>query len=526
MKTWISHIVSIASLLFMLMLTFQTFAQVVQSARFEREQKMNDHEFTIISMQEQGIMLVRDKEQFKEGRQLWELIKLDTTLQEVWSLEIDIENRLRLVGYEYKDNQVYLLYRLGEHEASELKLFTIHSNSKEIKKYSIKQELSFRITHFIPLATSVALGGYVSNEPAILLYDLKSEKAKLVPGFFIADSELLDLRTNTNNTFNTLIADRSSKQKMKLILKTFDPSGTQLLEDIMEIDPKKTILAAITTNLFNDDLLVAGTWTEGNSKQASGIFSTLIDPFTEQEINYYDFGQLDHFLDYQSPKRAALYKARSQQANKVGEIPEFKTYATTLRLEEQLNGFALLTEVYQPATSMNTSPYWNNTMGVPYSGYSPYGYNPFMNRYYNTPYQYNAAQTGDSKILHASLVLFNAQGKRVQDYGLKLEDKKLGGLEQTSDFIFYQNIVALAYKQDAELRVIVSKPEGEIVADTVFAKLSDPEEIIRNNSDVSGNTRTWYKNIFYLWGYQTIRHISKKEEPSRYVFYINKVEVH
>lgn len=513
-------------LLFMLLFPMGISAQIFQSARFEKEQKLSDPEFILISMKEEGLILVRDKEKFKEGKQVWELIRLDTTLQEVWSLELDIESRLRLVGYEYKNNLLYLLFRLGEHEASELTLFTIQTNSKDIKRHSINQELSFRVTHFNPLETSIALGGYVSNEPAILLYDLESEKAKLVPGFFISDTELLDLRINSNNTFNTLIADRTSKQRMRLILKTFDASGALLLEDIMEIDPKKTILSGVTTTLLNDDLLIAGTWSEGNSKQASGIYSTLIDPFSEQAINYYDFGQLDHFLDYQSPKRVATYKLRSQQANKAGEIPDFKTYASPMRLEEQPQGFALLTEVYQPSTGLNSSPYWNSTMSMPY-GYSPYGYNPFMNRYYNSPYQYNTSQTGESKMLHASLVIFDSRGKKIQDYGLKLEDKKLNGLEQTADFIFYKDIVALAYKKEKELRVIMANPDGTSVADTVFTKLSNPEEIVKNNSDVNSFTRFWYKNVFYVWGYQSIKNTGRKmENVTRYVFYVNKVEAH
>lgn len=513
-------------LLFMLLNPFEVSAQITQSSRFEREQKNSDQEFILISLKDEGLILIRDKEKFKEGKQLWEIIRLDTTLQEVWSLELDIENRLRLVGYEYKNNLLYLLFRLGEHEASELTLFTISSSSKNIKRHSIKQELSFRITHFISLENSIGLGGYVSNEPAILLYDLESEKAKLVPGFFISDTELLDVRVNTNNTFNTLIADRTTKQRMRLILKTFDASGALLLEDIMEIDSKKTILSGMTTTLLNDDLLVAGTWTVGNSKLASGVYSTLIDPFSEQSINYYDFGQFEHSLDYQTAKRATTLKLRSQQSSKVGEIPDFKTYATPMRLEEQPQGFALLTEIYQPATSLNSYPYWNNNFGVPYYGYSPYGYNPFMNRYYNTPYQYNTSQTSESKMLHASLVILDSRGKRIQDYGLKLEDKKLNGLEQTSDFIFYKDQIALAFKKEKEIKIISNKLDGVAVSDTISIQLKNSTEVVRNDSDSNSFIRFWYKNAFYVWGYQNIKDTSRQvEDPTRYVFYINKVEI-
>jgi hypothetical protein len=159
-----------------------TLAQAKQTARFEIEQKGSDTEYIVISLKEAGLLLIRDNEKYNEGKRVWELIRLDTTLQEVWREQLETESRVRLVGYEYRDNLSYILFRLGEHEASELVLYTIQILSKEIKQYSIKQEVSFRITHFNPLMQSITLGGYVRNEPAILIYDLNSEKTKLVTG--------------------------------------------------------------------------------------------------------------------------------------------------------------------------------------------------------------------------------------------------------------------------------------------------------------------------------------------------------
>jgi len=504
-----------------------TLAQAKQTARFEVEQKGSDTEYIVISLKEAGLLLIRDNEKYNEGKRIWELIRLDTTLQEVWREQLETESRVRLVGYEYRDNLSYILFRLGEHEASELVLYTIQILSKEIKQYSIKQEVSFRITHFNPLMQSITLGGYVRNEPAILIYDLNSEKTKLVPGFFISDTELLDVRVNSNNTFNVVIADRTNKQRMKLILKTFDSQGAQLLEDAMEIDSKKMILSGISSTLINDNLIIAGTWTVGNSKQASGIYATVVDPFSEQPINYYDFGQLDHFFDYQNSKQAAKLKTRSVKANQLNDIPDFKAYVMPLRLEEQPFGFGLLTEAYLPTTSFNSNPNWTNN-GTPYSsGYSPYGYNPFMNRYYNSPYQYNnAPQTSESKMLHASLVVFDSQGKLKQDYGLKLDDKKLNGLEQASDFIFTQGVIAVASKKEKELRLMIGNPNGTFVADTLLTQLTNQNEVVRSESDSNSFTRFWYRNVLYVWGYQAIRNTQRKEEnTSRDVFYINKIEV-
>jgi hypothetical protein len=509
--------------------SFELVAQIKQTARFEREQKNNDKEFILVSLKEKGLILVRDKEKYKEGKQLWEIIRLNTELNEVWSFELDIENRLRIVGYEFKDELIYLLYREGEHEASDLTLFTIDINSQEIKRHSIKQELTFKVTHFSALSQSIILGGYVSNEPAVLIYNLEDETSKLVPGFFISDTELLDLRVNTNNTFNTIVVIRNTKQKKKLILKTFDAQGALLLEDEMNIDSKKMILSGISSSLINDELFIAGTWTEGVSKQASGIYTSLIDPFNEQAINFYDFGQFDHFLDYQNPKRVAKLKQRSLQAGKAGEVPDFKTYAIPMRLEEQPEGFALLTEVYLPSTSLNSYPYWNNSFSSPYyGGYSPYGYNPFMNRYYSSPYQYNNNQptSGETKMIYASLMVFDPQGKKSYDYGLKLEDKKVGGLEQTADFMYYRNNFALAFKKEKEVKFLSGHPEDAVEMDTLTSELSFPEEKVRNDSGDNSSIRLWYQNTFYTWGYQSIRDRSPSaESPTRYVFYINKIEV-
>lgn len=495
-----------------------------QTARFEREQKNSDNDYIIISLQKEGLALVRDIDKYKEGKQHWEAIRLDTTLQQVWQIEMDIENRFRLVGYDYRDNLIYLLYREGDHEASDLTLFTIHTQSQVIARYSIKQEITFKVTHFSALTNVITLGGYVSNEPAILLYDLQTEKAKLVPGFFITNSELLDLRVNTNNTFNALIMDRSNKQNKKLLLKTFDVTGAALLEDEIEIDHERTILSGITSTLINDELLVAGTWTEGNSKQASGIFTSLIDPFTEQPINYYDFGRFNHFVDYLTDKRASKIKVRSAEAAKVGKIPEFKTYAIPMRLDEQPEGFGLLVEVYQPSANFSPYPYYGN-FGPPMYAYSPYGYNPFMNRYYNAPYQYNQPATGDSKMIHASLTVFDLNGKPSRDFGLKLGELKTSTVEQTSDFIFYKGEVALGFKKEKEIRLLRSLND-EIEIDTVVSKAQSPTESIRHESETASFLRSWYNNVFYVWGYQTLRDSSQGVlESGRQVFYVNKIEI-
>lgn len=498
--------------------------------RYERVHKSTDPEIIVISMQENGLALVRDLDDYKEGKKLWEVIALDIQLKESWSIQLDIESRNRLVGYDYYKDHVYILFRSSEHEASDLTLFTIHRVSQEIKRFNIKQEVSFRITHLGVLDKVVVLGGYISNEPAILLHDLETEKLKVVPGFFVSNTELLDLRTNVNNTFNTLILDQKNKLQKQLILKTFDATGALLFENFIELDINRVILSGITNTLRNDDLFITGTWTVGTaSKSASGIYSIVIDPVNKQTIKYYDYGQLENFLGYQSEKKASKIRQRSAEARASGSLPEFKAYTSVMRLEESSAGYSLLAEVYQPSSSINNSNnYWNDYYyPYYYGGYSPYGFNPFSSRYYNRPYQYNnaPAQSGETKILNAAVIIFDKQGNLVADYAMPLRDKKSQGVEQTSDFIVSNRRVTMAYKKEKEIYFIQNKDDNKLVSDTLTLALDNPEEIIRTDTEDSF-IRHWYNNFLYVWGYQRIKTIGEESDSShRDVFYINKIRV-
>jgi hypothetical protein len=522
-------------IIFLLGVLFPTIfahAQVEQTSRYERELKINDPDLLLVPMSEKGMAIITDKDKFNEGKKLWGITVLNPDLTEAWSLELNTEPRFRLVGYEYKDNLIFLLFRINDYEGSDLNVITIHLETQEIKRYSIKQELTFKITHFGVLSRAIVLGGYVNQDPAVLVFDLETENLKIVPGFFVSDTELLDLRMNVNNTFNTLTIDRNTKEKKKLMLKTFDSSGAMLFDDNIEIDAKRAILSGITSTLVNDELLITGTWTEGTSKQASGIYAVMADPFSDQTIKFYDFGSLQNFLEYQaSPKRITRLKEKSKEAKEAGAIPDFKTYTSVIRMEEHPGVFAVLAEVYQPSSNFAPSPYWSGYSNpYTYGGFNPYGYgygyNPFMNRYYNPTYQYNNApsQVSEAKIMYSSVLIFDPQGNLTNDYGMVLKEKKIKGLEQTADFILNQGNPAIAYKKEKELFVMRHTQDGSKL-DTLQNSLKKQEEIVRSDSD-NGNVRFWYQNYMYSWGYQHIKDQEKNaEDPNRYVFYINKIRI-
>ena len=506
-----------------------TNAQVVQTHRFEREQKNSDEYYTVISMNEEGLALLREKNKFNGNKKLWELVLLDTALTERKVVEFHIEERYPLIGYEVYPQHLYLLYRTGDTNKNSLVLIDVNTAEGTVnERYEIKPEVDFKITHFSKVGSSLALGGYVSNDPAILLYDLNTKGLKVVPGFFQKDNELVDLRVNENQTFNVLLIDRSQRSERKIVFRTFDESGKLLLEDVVPIDEDKSLQSSISSTLIREDMIVLGTWGDRLGKQSAGFFSIPVDPFQDQKIKYIHFGELQHFLDYLSPKRAERIRHNTKDDLKSGRDPSFTSYVIPYKIEESKEGYFLRAEVYNPVSTAN--PYYNNSYGNPYYNSPYYYYNPFWPSYYpgmryrSYNYGSNVKNADEIKTYETVLLAFDPSGNLLWDHSIKLEDVEKPALEQVTDYYYQNGKVCFIYKKKSDLKVKIVDLENNQVSESVEKlMLSDDTDEIRDEREMEGGLKKWTGNTFFVWGYQTIRNQQRKDDRIRDVFYVNKV---
>jgi hypothetical protein len=276
--------------------------------------------------------------------------------------------------------------------------------------------------------------------------------------------------------------------------------------------------------------MVLGTWGDKTGKQSVGFFSLPVDPFADQKIKYFHFGELNHFLDYLNPKRADRIKSNTQNDVKSGRKPSFTSYVIPFKIEENKDGYFLLAEVYNPVTTAN--PYYNNS----YSPYYPnpyYYYNPFYPPYYPgmryRPYSYgNNVKSADEIKTYATVLLsFDANGQLRWDQSIKLDNVERPALEQVSDFLYTPSTVYFLYRKESELKVKTIDLADNTSSETVQKlKLNDDSDEVRDEKEQEGGLKQWVNNTFYVWGYQTIRNQQRKDDRVRDVFYINKVVVH
>lgn len=505
-------------------------SEIVQPFRFEKERKYSDEDFTIISLKEEGLALIREKNKYKGGNRTWEVILLDNELKETQNLDLEIDQRKNLVGYEQVPGLLFLLFKYGETQKIALDLISIRLADSAISRYEIKPELPLQLTHFSRVAENFIFGGYVNSEPAVLLFNPTADNLKVIPGFFQKQTELMDLRPNQNQTFNVILIDRSDRSQQKIMFKTFDAFGVELLQDIIPVDDKYIIQTGISSMLIREELTIIGTWGSRNSKQALGFFTVLIDPFTDQQINYVAFGELDHYLDYQNPKRAKKLKERTRELITQSRLPDFTNYVMPYKIDEGPNGFLLLAETYSPSNTLSRypDPYAYGTSPYPYFspfwGYYPGTYNRMYNPYYyNNPNNFRGSD--EIKLLQSVLIAFDGTGKPRWDYNLDLEDLRSPMLDQIADFCVFNNTVYFLHKKESELIIkSITLDSKDVYESAEKIKLLNSGDEIRSENKSAGGARQWYGNSFYVWGQHAVKNRTNREEGLRQVFYINKVD--
>ncbi|MFN3839857.1 MAG: hypothetical protein ACK4RF_04040 [Cyclobacteriaceae bacterium] len=508
-------------------------AQVTQPYRFEKEYKFNDEDYSVISMEEYGLALVRETKRYKAGNRIWEFIMLDTTLSQQQSLEIEVDQRKNLIGHEHDSAFFYLLFRSEESIKAILNLVEINLRTAEIKQTEIKPELAISLTHFTKVGPNFVFGGYVNSEPAVLLYAAAQQSMKVLPGFFQKETELVELRGNRNNTFSVILIDRSQRDNRKLVFKIFDSAGKELLEDVIAIEGKKSLQTALVSSLIRDDLMLLGTWGGMNSKQSAGFYGVPVDPFSDQRITYTAFADMTNYLSHLKEAKRKRIEQKTKTALQSGRLPDFVNYIHPLRIVEYPKGFLLLAEVFVPASSAvqfnDNYPYYPPYPN-PYSYYGPYygNYFPYYNRMYS-PYNYgnpSMRQSDEVKITRTVLVSFTPQGTIGWDHALELPNIRMYALEQITDFCLTSQYLYFIYKKESDLKITrINLDTSESTELTERLRLNTDLDELRSEREQQGGVRYWYQSGFYVWGIQSVRNKTSGENATKRVFYINKIVV-
>lgn len=502
------------------LITLFTYTSVVgqlkQTGRFEVDTKRYDNPFYIIPADSAGMFLFHETKEFSENNKRYDLVRLDKDLSKKNELQLFVDRKYEWLGYEFVNPDLYLLFRQGGNNKSDLHVIRIQENGS-IKDFDIKNELDFDIMHFNVRQNTAVMGGYVNNRPALVTYDFDKEQIQILPGFYLKNSKLIDITVNVNNTFNVLISNEENKRKKNLQLKVYDWDGNLLADDLFKVPEDKTVFTGISSRLVNDHLIVTGTFGSGNSKLAEGIFWAQADLSKKQTLKLIPFGELNSFFDYLPERRQEKMKRKTEKSSK-----EFvhKDHVMVHRLMEHQGNYYLLAEVFDPNYAKQpdpTSPYMSNYR------LNPYTYNRYRPVYAD---RYDTREFVNIDYHESMVISLNENGEILWDQALVLNKVESDELEQIADINVHNGVIALAYKDEEVFKYKIVDGKETIKGDTaVNIMLSQTSDIHRNEDDDEGGVRYWYDGVYYLWGYQSIKRELEGKNEKLYVFYINKLEM-
>ena len=318
---------NLCTIILALGLSISCWAQVEQPLRMEYALDNQDNYFNVMSMQEDGVALFREIENRNEPRlDIWQVIRVDTTLQEVLNRTYSLDSRAEFTGYEYRDKHLYLLFRMGLYQKDDLKILKINMDTGQEEVFTITQIVPVNLTEFTIVGNAALLGGYVNYRPALIHYDFRTQKIKVLPGIYRNNSELIEINVNeVNNTFSVLMTERTRDRRYTISVKTFNEVGDLMQNNILEPRPNTSILYGRSTHFSKTDQFIVGTYAHKRSTFSRGIYIARLskDPDQLADITYFNYGDLKNFFSYMKARRAARVKERVERRKIKGKKVRF-----------------------------------------------------------------------------------------------------------------------------------------------------------------------------------------------------------
>jgi hypothetical protein len=490
---------------------YQLYPQINQPQRFEVELNTSDNHFTVIPAGKDGMALVRESSErgwYSEAQ--YEIVKLDTALNQEWAKNYSIDYRLSFRGYDYHDGSIILLFVSKYTNKNELTIFKIDGKTSDMEKFELLLDVTVELSHFEMVGESAILGGYINYRPAIFMYNLSKKRLLALRGFYIDRSEIIQINVDDDKEiFHVLATIRTFDRVNTIMMKTFDKNGELLNSTTLRPEEDYSLLYGQATTTNSGELLIAGAFSktrstkQGKESYSAGIFIAKVDEWGEQSINYYNYANLDNFFNYMRAGKQKRVQAKIERKKIRGKQIRFNYRLLVHSIIQKNNGdYIMVGEAYYPTT-------------ITRSG--------FGSGFYSYP-TYSQAIKG-YQYTHAVVIGFNSAGKLIWDNSFEINDVESFRLEKFVHADVRDDKIILFYNFKNVIRTKII--EGEDVlegksSEDIMLKLSD--DVVDNNDNLVGGLEEWYDNNFIAYGIQRLKKVGPDPQRRRRdVFFVNKI---
>lgn len=465
--------------------------QIQQGARFEIPVTNEEYSsFAIASAGEEGLIISSRINSSKMDK--LQLIQLDTSLHEVWRGQVDVAKDLQEVKSVVNDGILFILFRSKYSKYANFHIATSKLKSGEFTVYSIRNLIPFYPTDFVITKEAALIAGYYNFRPLVLYYNFAAQQSKILPGFFNEPGELTQIKSNEDETLDVIVSTDNYEKKKCLWIRKYDANGDLIQTTILQPEDKKNLIFGRSIKIDEEEIVIG---VYGRFKEYSrGIFTAKIAPTGEYSIQYYDYGDLDHFFSYLKAKRQRRIKDRIERKKIKGKKAKFNYRLIVHEVLHTNNQYVMLGEAFYPQYA-------------------------YLNNLSNTSILIGYHYT------HAVVIGFDEKGNLTWDNSFEINDILTTQLEQFVKIQPFQDEIVLQYVFDNQIRTKIIKDdeivEGRNIEDI---QLKFKDDYLKETKAESNKMEYWYQGRLYVYGIQQIKNLREiSVEANRRVFFVNKI---
>lgn len=495
-----------------------SFAQMEHVARFEIEHDWDNVDYVVISNQEDGVLLIQPQYGGSSSNYPIVFNHLDNDLNYQWADTLTVNRRMQLRGFHHiKDKTILLFQNIQQNRL--IKIVSVNLKKKELLEFDPMNIVDLQIQEFEAIQDHVIIGGYIEERPAVFAYDLTNNKVRTLSNVFQNNSELIEVKVNSDSlTFNVLSSVETAQKDRTIAVKTYDYAGNPIRSYQIETEDDHQLLNGVSSSIYDKEQTVVGLYCVKAGTFPSGLYVNHIDRTGVQTTKYIGFGEFDSFLDHNGERRAEKLKEKAMEAKLSSKVWRYKIDAVLPEMIEQDGKLYITGEFYKP-TQMSTQNYMRVRQGIGDFGRQPDIYRD-RNDAWMTSGPINQFQRYEINYTHAFAMELDLKGELLWDSSMDIDENQTRPANSFGAFLKSGEHMLYAFYFEKELvsRLLGAKPSERFV-DEIKLK-SESDKLRFENEDFQG-ILAWYGNKFLVYGVQNIKGEDRAE--TRKVFFINAV---
>lgn len=471
-------------------------AQIRQLQNLEIPIGRNESMYSILPAGDEGLILHRP---VRTGREYGlQVIHLDTLFKEKWSGIMPVNDNQQLAKTVKTREKCYFLFHHSEFREISFYLYEVDLATGDFTRYAIANYIPFLPIQLEITEYGALLGGYFGGRvPVVLFFEFSTTSSKVLPGLLNEPGELIQIKSNLDNSFNVLISARNMMKQKTLWIKNYDPQGRLVENATLIPEENNSLLFGRIIRLDENRQLIAGVYGNRNSEYSKGIFIADIYNTNNQQVLYYPFVDLENFFKYMKAKRENRVKERIARRKIKGKKLRFHYRFLVDEFVQHKDQYILLGEAFYPRYKQYEKNYMVATYGslLVFDGY-----------------QYT----------HAVIIGFDKEGKLIWDNSFEINDIRSFTLEQFVKMDVQNDQIALLYLFDNKLRSKIIQNNSVVEGKSLRQLETNSTEETNEDEQNIGKLDYWYGHNFLAYGVKSNPFSRFTNQPRR-IFFMSKV---